>query len=68
MLEGVLWKKSSLCLRHLRLIEMLLFGTLFAFWTLLHAGLYPTFRIDEASLATGLRMMTATAARLAAGT
>jgi metal-dependent amidase/aminoacylase/carboxypeptidase family protein len=28
----------------------------------------PGFRIDEASLATGLRMMTATAARLSAGT
>src|SRR5260370_29524994 len=40
VLEGVLWKKSSLCLRHLRLIELLVFGTLFAFWTLLHGGLY----------------------------
>jgi eukaryotic-like serine/threonine-protein kinase len=50
VLEGVLWKKSSLCLRHLRLIELLLFGTLFAFWTLLHAGLYPTFRLDESPI------------------
>ncbi len=46
-LAGVLWKKSSLSLRHLRVIEFLLFGTIFVFWTLLHAVLYPYFRLDK---------------------
>jgi serine/threonine-protein kinase len=46
-LAGVLWKKSSLSLRHLRLIELLLFGTVFAFWTLGHAFTYPYFRLEK---------------------
>src|SRR5262245_49708337 len=37
-LAGVLWKKPSLSLRQLRVIELLLFGSFFAFWTFIHAG------------------------------
>jgi eukaryotic-like serine/threonine-protein kinase len=46
-LAGVLWKKSSLSLRQLRVIELVLFGTFFAFWSLVHAILYPHFRLEE---------------------
>src|SRR5215831_818389 len=34
VLAGVLWKKSSLSVRQLRVIEVVFFGTGFAYWTL----------------------------------
>jgi serine/threonine-protein kinase len=46
-LAGVLGRKPSLSVRRLRAIELLLFGSLFAFWTLMHAGVYPTFHLDS---------------------
>jgi serine/threonine-protein kinase len=46
-LAGVLWNKPSLSLRHLRGIELLLFGTLFCLWTLVHAAAYPHCHLDE---------------------
>ncbi len=46
-LAGVLGWKPSHSVRRLRAIELILFGSLFAFWTLNHAGAYPSFRLDE---------------------
>jgi serine/threonine-protein kinase len=45
-LAGVLWQKSSMSVRGLRVIELLFFGTLFALWGLTHTILYPKFRLD----------------------
>jgi serine/threonine-protein kinase len=45
-LAGVLWQKSSMSVRGLRVIELLFFGTLFALWGLTHALMYPAFRLD----------------------
>src|SRR5262249_40362341 len=42
----ILWKKPSLALRPLRMIELILFGSLFGFWSLAHAGTYPEFRLS----------------------
>src|SRR5262249_32776023 len=47
VLAGILWKKSSLSVRQLRVIELLLFGTIVAFWTLAQARVYPYFRLDQ---------------------
>jgi serine/threonine-protein kinase len=44
---GFLWKRSSLSLRHLRVIELVLFGTGFAFWGLGQALGYPYIRLDQ---------------------
>src|SRR5205814_3953014 len=38
---GVLWGRRSLSLRQLRAVELVLFGTLYAHWSLVHAFLYP---------------------------
>jgi serine/threonine-protein kinase len=47
VVAAVLWKKSSLSLRQLRVIELLLFGTMAAFWAMGHAGVYPSFRLEQ---------------------
>jgi serine/threonine-protein kinase len=44
---GLLWKQVSLSLLHLRAIELILFGTLYAFWALTHAAVYPHFQLSE---------------------
>jgi serine/threonine-protein kinase len=46
LLAVILWKKASLSLRQLRVIELVLFGTVFAFWTLLQVIIYPYYRVD----------------------
>jgi serine/threonine-protein kinase len=53
---GFMWYMSSLPVRHLRLIEVLLFGTLLAFWALVHAVLYPRFRLDQPPIWFGALM------------
>jgi len=46
-LAVVLWQKPSLSVRRLRAIELVLVGSLFTLWTLIHALMYPTFRLDK---------------------
>jgi serine/threonine-protein kinase len=47
VLAGILWKKSSLSVRHLRVIELFIFGTAVAFWAPGQATVYPHFRLDS---------------------
>jgi serine/threonine-protein kinase len=47
VIAGILWKKSSLPVRQLRWIELILFGSMMAFWASGQALVYPTFRLPN---------------------
>ena len=47
LLAGVLSARRSLSLSQLRAIELVLFGALYAQWSLVHAFLYPTMDLPE---------------------
>jgi hypothetical protein len=47
VLARVLWVRRSLSLRQLRRIELVLFGSFYLHWFLVHAFLFPTLRLDR---------------------
>jgi serine/threonine-protein kinase len=47
---GVLWARRSLSLRQIRAVELVLFGAMYAQWSLVHAFLYPKLELPRPPL------------------
>jgi serine/threonine-protein kinase len=61
-LAGILWRWQSLSVPQLRIIELILFAAVFAFWAWIHASFYPGLRLPEPPIWFGMVMGTAVSA------
>jgi serine/threonine-protein kinase len=58
-ITGVLWRRPALSLRNLRFVELMEFGTLFAFWSWMHGSVYTDFRVTPNPVWFGFLMANA---------
>jgi hypothetical protein len=56
LLAAMVWRRQSLSLRHLRALELILFGALVSFWSWFDIFFYPEMRLPERPFWFGLVM------------